>query len=108
MAACTILGVGCMVLLLHSCTAKEKRTPKTHTVEIKQMQFQPAAITVQKGDTVVWINHDLVAHDVTEYPDKVWTSGPLKTGKSWSMVATQSANYYCSIHMVMKGQITVQ
>ena len=102
------IGLLCLFLLLYSCTSTEKRTPKTYTVEIKQMQFQPAEITVQKGDTILWMNHDMVAHDVTEYPDKVWTSGPLPPDKSWSMVAAKSVNYYCSIHMVMKGKIIVQ
>lgn len=102
------IGLLCLLLLLYSCTTTEKRAPKTHTVEIKQMQFQPATLTVQKGDTIVWINQDLVAHDVTEYPGKAWTSGPLATGQSWRMPVTKSADYYCSIHVVMKGKIIVE
>ena len=72
------------------------------------MKFQPAELEVQKGDTVVWVNRDIVAHDVTEQPDKAWTSSPLTTGQSWSMVAEQSADYYCSIHVVMKGKLVVK
>ena len=72
------------------------------------MQFQPAELIVQKGDTVVWINRDIVAHDVTEEPNKGWTSSVMPTGKSWSLVVTQSADYYCSIHVVMKGKLIVQ
>ena len=81
---------------------------KVYNVEIKQMQFQPATLTLQKGDTVVWINHDIVAHDVTEETSKLWASGPLAPGASWSLVVTESADYYCSIHVVMKGKIVVQ
>jgi plastocyanin len=99
----------CFVILLISCSpVQEKAIPKVHTVEIKQMKFQPAELTVQKGDTVVWINLDIVAHDVTEESNKAWTSSILPSGKSWSMVATQSSNYYCSIHVVMKGKLKVQ
>jgi len=72
------------------------------------MQFQPASLTVQKGDTVVWVNHDIVAHDVTEEKSKRWSSGPLAPGASWSMVVTESADYYCSIHVVMKGKLVVE
>ena len=97
------------IFLLNSCTsAPEKGVHKVYNVEIKQMQFQPAELTLQKGDTVVWINHDIVAHDVTEEPGKLWTSGSLAPGKSWSLEVTQSADYYCSIHVVMKGKLIVQ
>ncbi len=72
------------------------------------MQFQPAELTLQKGDTVVWTNHDIVTHDVTEETSKLWTSVPLAPRKSWSLVVTKSADYYWSIHVVMKGKLIMQ
>ena len=99
----------CSIFLLNSCaTETKKNIPKVYTVEIKQMKFQPAELVVQKGDTVVWINNDIVAHDVTEESSKAWTSSVMPVGQSWSLVVTQSADYYCSIHMVMKGKLVVQ
>lgn len=71
------------IFLLNSCTSTpEKAIHKVYNVEIKQMQFQPASLTVQKGDTVIWTNSDIVTHDVTEEKDKRWTSGPLAPGQS--------------------------
>jgi plastocyanin len=97
------------VLLFLSCSpVREKTEPKVHTIEIKQMKFQPSELTVQKGDTVIWINQDIVAHDVTEASAKAWTSSVLTTGQSWKMVAVQSVNYYCSIHVIMKGKFIVE
>jgi len=97
------------VFLLNSCaTETEKTMPKVHTVEIKEMKFQPAELFVQKGDTVVWINKDIVAHDVTEESSKTWTSSLMPVGQSWSLVVTEGADYYCSIHVVMKGKLIVQ
>ena len=99
----------CFVFLLKSRDIEaEKIIPRAHTVEIKQMKFQPAELIVQKGDTVVWINNDIVAHDVTEEPGKAWTSSVMPVGESWRLVVTQSADYYCSIHVVMKGKLIVQ
>jgi plastocyanin len=118
------------VLFLFSCTSSikeetsaenkslaENTTPlpaeqpngstKTHVVEIKQMKFQPENITVRKGDSVQWVNKDITNHDVTEQSKKAWASSPLKTGESWGMVVTESVNYYCNLHQVMKGKITV-
>ena len=97
------------IFLLNSCTsAPAKAIHKVYNVEIKQMQFQPAELALQKGDTVIWLNHDIVSHDVTEEKGKVWTSGPLAPGESWSLVVTESADYFCSIHVVMKGKLIVQ
>lgn len=97
------------IFLLNSCESEaEKHIPRTYTVEIKQMKFQPEVLIVQKGDTVVWINNDIVAHDVTEELNKDWTSSLLPVGQSWSLVVSQSADYYCSIHVVMKGKLVVQ
>ena len=97
------------ILLFTGCTSTPgKKINKAHTIEIRQMQFEPAVLTVQKGDTVVWVNHDIVAHDVTEETAKLWTSGPLAAGQSWSKVVTNSTDYYCSIHVVMKGKLLVE
>ncbi|MFA7615028.1 MAG: plastocyanin/azurin family copper-binding protein [Moheibacter sp.] len=81
--------------------------PKTDTVVIYQMQFQPANLTVNKGDTVIWINKDLVAHNVTEDPEGSVKSDTLNTGDSFKLAPDHSFNYICSIHPTMKAQLTV-
>ena len=79
--------------------------PTTHTVVISQMKFNPEKLNVKKGDKVIWINKDIVPHDVTEM-NKKWTSGPLKTGEKWSKTINGNFDYFCSIHVVMKGSVT--
>jgi plastocyanin len=97
------------VSCLFSCSsAPEKRKPQTHTVEILQMQFRPAELIVQKGDSVMFINEDLVVHDVTEEKTKAWTSSALPPDKTYTMVVNESAGYYCTIHPVMKGRLVVK
>ena len=78
-----------------------------HIVEVRQMAFVPASITVRKGERVTFINRDIVMHDITE-EKKAWQSHPLGTGKSWTLTITRSADYYCSIHPVMRGKIIVK
>jgi plastocyanin len=79
-----------------------------HVIEIKQMKFEPQEITIHKGETVRWVNLDLVDHDVTEQTTKAWTSSPLHTGASWDRVVTETSDYYCNLHQVMKGKIIVE
>lgn len=77
------------------------------TVMISDMKFIPASLHVKKGDTVVWINNDLVSHCITEELSKSWTSGPVAAGASWKMAVTGGAKYYCAIHQVMKGSLVL-
>lgn len=80
---------------------------KKDTVLIENMKFTPDNITVKKGDTLVFINKDIVKHDVTQ-KDKAWQSPALGMDESWEHVADHSDEYYCSLHVVMTGKFTVE
>jgi plastocyanin len=85
-----------------------KKETKVYTVVIQQMKFTPAEIGVNEGDTVIWINRDIVDHNVTEEKNKEWSSSTLAPGKSWNMIVKKDADYLCTIHPVMKGKLTVK
>ena len=80
----------------------------SHTVTIENLQFNPQALTVQRGDRIVWVNKDLFPHTVTA--DKVFDSGSIASNASWSYVATKSGEYAysCTFHPTMKGKLKVQ
>lgn len=98
----------CILFSLNSCSSSDNNySPESRTIEIRQMQFFPAELELHKFDTVIFINHDLVEHNITEESGKYWTSSALLPGKSWKLAITQSANYFCSIHPVMKGKLLI-
>lgn len=78
-----------------------------HTIEISKMKFNPDTLAIPAGDTVVWVNNDITNHCVTEV-NKGWTSGTLTPGQSYQKVLAKSTDYFCAIHLVMKGSVTVQ
>lgn len=39
--------------------------PKTHQVVIDKMRFRPMPAGVRAGDTIIWINRDIVRHTAT-------------------------------------------
>lgn len=82
--------------------------PQTDTVYISGMKFRPEVLRVNKSDTVIWINQDLVKHNVTAYPGEKWTSGPIPPDSSWRRVVSDTFNYFCSIHPTMKGQVKLK
>ena len=84
--------------------------PRRHVVEIREMAFHPQALEVHVGDTVVWINRDIVPHTATSSGDAEWNTGPLQQGKSGVYVPRKAgeAPYFCQLHPVMLGRLIVR
>lgn len=78
------------------------------TVTISNMAFHPAELSVNKGDTVVWVNEDIVPHDVSTFPGNEWSSDTLSMGQTWMKVIVQDFDYFCNIHPTMKGKIVLK
>ena len=80
---------------------------ETDTVIIQNMEFQPHNVLVHKGRKLVWLNKGIVGHNVTENPDRTWTSGDFEVGETWEMTPTESFDYLCTIHPTMTGSVKV-
>jgi plastocyanin len=85
-------------------------SPKTHTVEIRGMEFHPAVLTVALGDTVVWINRDIVPHTATAGGAMTWDTGQLLQGGTGRYVANHAgvARYNCTFHPTMHGKLVIR
>ena len=83
--------------------------PRRHVVEIEGFEFRPARLAVAPGDTVVWINRDIVPHTATDSAG-TWDSGALGPGASWSLVPSAEGDltYLCALHPSMKGRLIVR
>ena len=104
------MGIGCTGSQNKAATTPpdtSENVPQLHVIEITQMKFVPDVVNVHEGDTIMWINKDMVEHDVTEKDLNAWTSSRMPAGATWKMVATKSEAYYCSLHVVMEGKIIV-
>ena len=75
------------------------RKPVTHTVTIDGARFSPADLTVRAGDTIVWVNNDILAHTATAR-NGAFDSKVIEPGKRWKFVVKQKGNfeYTCSFH----------
>jgi plastocyanin len=83
--------------------------PVTHTVTIDGMQFQPDALAVRPGDTVVWVNTDPFPHTVTSKAGG-FDSQQIEPGASWKYraVRTGEFDYVCSLHPTMMGRLHIE
>ena len=83
--------------------------PREHTVLIEGMRFQPEGLTAAAGDTVVWINRDLVPHTASSASGR-FDSKEIAPGKTWRHVVRSSGefSYICTYHPLMKAVLRVR
>jgi plastocyanin len=95
-----------------STSSNLNQTPAVGRVDIKNMMFTPSQISVQKGATVTWTNHDTTAHTVVDDLTNVGgpSSGDIQPGSTYSFTfnETGSFQYHCTIHPSMRGTIVVK
>ncbi len=106
-----ILGILLITALFSGCTSKQEELPATATnsVDIKNLAFNPATITISEGTTVTWTNSDTASHTVTGNSGNELDSLELKAGQTFSHTFMEAGTYYyqCKIHASMRGIIIV-
>ena len=97
-AALALLMLGMMALPAHAATIQ---------IVMENMVISPAEVAAKVGDTIEWVNKDILAHtataktgdfDVTIAPKKSVTSVLKKAG---------TIDYYCRYHPNMKAVLTI-
>jgi plastocyanin len=87
---------------LHADAATNRQT-----VVIENMQFTPATVTLHRGDTIVWVNRDLVPHTAT---GAAFDSKSIAPSGSWTFTPTKAGrfDYVCAFHPTMKATVVVE
>lgn len=80
-----------------------------HTVVVEGMQFSPATLEVNAGDTVIWNNKDPYPHTATSASDG-FSSGEILPSRSWKFTAKKRGTfpYVCTLHPTMKASLVVK
>jgi plastocyanin len=97
-------GVAGVAVLRASAAA-----PVTHTVSIDATRYEPARLVVHAGDTVVWVNKDVIPHTATARGG-AFDSKVLAAGASWRLTAGAAGeiDYACAFHDTMTGRLVVE
>jgi plastocyanin len=101
------LACGAAALVVIGVLSGAARTaPRSHLVDIAGFQFAPARVTVAVGDTVLWVNGDIVPHTATAL-EGAWDSGTIATKGRWAYVVRQrgTVEYHCALHPSMRGTL---
>lgn len=98
-----------LTLVTIGLAASDRSAPRTHTVTMEGMQFQPEVLTVAAGDTVVWVNKDVVPHTATS-DAAGFDSKYIQAGRSWTYTAASKGEfpYLCTLHPSMKAVLRVR
>ncbi len=83
--------------------------PKTHEMDQKGMKFIPHVLVVTQGDTVKFLNHDTVAHNVYSPDNEGYNLGSFKQNENRSYTFRKAGVYsqLCSVHPEMLGWVFV-
>jgi plastocyanin len=79
-------------------------------VSMKDIEFDPAEVTVDAGATVTWVNDDSVGHDVTADDFKSGDPGAMQNGDTFEHTFEEAGtfDYVCTVHPGMEGSVTVK
>jgi len=81
---------------------------ETQTVTIEGMKFQPATVTVKRGDKIVWQNKDVVPHTATAAGKFDSKNIDARQSWTWTVGAKGNYDYVCTYHPGMKGTVVVE
>ena len=102
-----VTATSVMAVLLSAAIAVPAHAA-TIQITIENMEFAPAEVSARVGDTIEWINKDVLVHtatarngdfDVTTPPKKTVTSLLKKAG---------TVEYYCRYHPNMKAVLRIE
>jgi plastocyanin len=83
--------------------------PRTISMDQKGLKFVPIMLAITQGDTVKFLNHDTVAHNVYSPDGEAYNLGTFKPEQEASYTFKKAGTYsqLCSIHPEMLGYVFV-
>ena len=99
--------IGALASVMALLAPVPTRAAAQHAVQVADMAFSPATLTISAGDTVTWTNADDRRHTVTSN-DGAFDSGNLDQGASFSFTFTEPGThtYRCDYHPEMQATIS--
>lgn len=103
-----LLAAALVVAVGSTLTAGPQVESTRHEVTMRGNSFRPRSLTIQLGDTVAWVNRDIVRHNAVR--TESFDTGELKRGEeyNWVPADTGTYRYECTIHQRMRGVVRVE
>jgi plastocyanin len=103
------LAIALAVLCAAAAPFVAPSPPTRREITMTPESYRPGDLTVQRGDTIVWRNTDIVVHSATSRTG-AFDSGRLKAGQQFAWIARDTGRfaYLCTKHKLMRGTLTVR
>ncbi len=76
-------------------------------ISMENLVISPAEASAKVGDTIEWINKDILAHTATARNGDFDVTMPPNKTVTWVLKKAGTVDYYCRFHPNMKATLTV-
>ena len=98
------VSAGALLLAVSPAAA----APHSYTIVIEKLKFRPLPAQLHKGDTIVWVNHDILRHSATASDHSFDVDLPAgATGKT-VLNKAGTIPFACRYHPGMRGALQVR
>jgi plastocyanin len=81
--------------------------PHTHVIVMDKMKFGAVPANIHRGDTILWVNRDILRHTATAKNKSFDVDLPPKTQKRMTVRASGAFPFSCRFHPGMRGVLKV-
>ncbi len=104
----TVIASGMLAITVSFVSFTEPLPKNTnHQIVISGFEFVPSELTVSVGDTVTWVNKDIVPHNIAINTKQKPLSFNLASGEEFTHKVSVSLDYICGLHPSMKGKLII-
>jgi len=79
----------------------------TIQISMENLEISPAEVSAKVGDTIEWVNKDVLAHTATAQNGDWDVMLPPKKSGTLVLKKAGTIDYYCRFHPNMKAKLTV-
>jgi plastocyanin len=80
---------------------------ETIQITMDKLVFSPIELSASVGDTIAWVNNDILAHTATAQNGDWDVAIAAKKAASLVLKKAGTIEYYCRYHPNMKGRIVI-
>jgi plastocyanin len=80
---------------------------ETIQIAMDKLVFSPAEVSASVGDSIEWVNNDILAHTATAQNGDWDVAILAKKTVSFVLKKAGTIEYYCRYHPNMKGRIVI-
>lgn len=80
---------------------------REHVIVMTAMRFGAVPAGIKAGDTILWVNRDMVPHTATAQDRSFDVNLPAGRSARMTVQRPGSFAFYCRFHPAMRGTLTV-